>query len=323
MNCFFYRVHNLFWFISVLIILLFDWALIRRIFEMRMRNRVFVLGLLFLVAAGLAAEERDQKTVGAVPVHGTVLVDGRLDEEVWKTRAYSGFLQRDPNEGELPTEKTLVWVAYDEKHLYVAARMFDSEPKKITSRLGRRDDFVDSDWFVFCFYPYYDKRSGYRFALTPAGTIFDQVLFNDEWDDSTWDGIWKGATQIDSKGWTVEMQIPFHQLRFKKKEKYVWGVNFHRLIKRKNEELWYELVKKDDSGYVSKFAKLVGINGIKPGRHIELLPYAVRKAEFSPEEEGNPFETGEDFLLNAGIDFKWVSAAILFWMPPLIPISVR
>ena len=111
---------------------------------------------------------------------------------MWNTKAHTGFLQRDPKEGEPPSEKTLVWVAYDEKHLYVAARMFDSEPEKIISRLGRRDDFVDSDWFVFSIDPYYDKRSGYRFALTPAGTIFDQVLYNDEWDDSTWDGIWKG-----------------------------------------------------------------------------------------------------------------------------------
>ena len=157
---------------------------------------------------------------------------------MWNTKAHTGFLQRDPKEGEPPSEKTLVWVAYDEKHLYVAARMFDSEPEKIISRLGRRDDFVDSDWFVFSIDPYYDKRSGYRFALTPAGTIFDQVLYNDEWDDSTWDGIWKGSTNIDSKGWTVEMQIPFNQLRFKKKDEYVWGINFHRLIKRKNEELW-------------------------------------------------------------------------------------
>ncbi len=251
-----------------------------------------------------AGDNRDQKTVRAVRTTEPIHIDGRLDEKVWKTEGYSHFLQRDPHEGEPATEKTRFWVAFDENHLYVAARMFDSEPDKIISRLGRRDDFVNSDWFVFAIDSYYDKRSGYRFCVNPAGSIMDNVLYNDEWDDETWDGIWESASKIDSEGWTVEIQIPFHQLRFKKKDEYVWGVNFHRIIKRKNEELWYVLVKKDDSGYVSRFTRLVGIKDINPGRHIEILPFVAGKAEFSPEDEEDPFDSGQDYTANAGIDFK-------------------
>jgi hypothetical protein len=266
---------------------------------------LWLAGFLFhllMFPAGVKAG--NQRVVKAVRLTEPVKIDGILDEKIWQTKGYTDFIQRDPQEGEAPTEKTVFWVAYDDKFLYVAGRMFDSEPDKITSRLGRRDDFVDSDWFVFAIDPYFDKRSGYRFCVNPSGSIMDHVLYNDEWDDETWDGIWKSAAIIDDQGWTVEMQIPFHQLRFKKKAEYVWGINLHRIIKRKNEELWYAMVNKDDSGYVSKFALLEGVRDIHPGRHIELLPYMAGRAEFSPEDVDDTFDSGQDFMANAGIDFK-------------------
>lgn len=257
-----------------------------------------------LTVFGFGAEETPVKVVRAVRIERPVKIDGVLEEPAWQRDGYTDFVQRDPHDGEPPTEKTEVWVGYDAKSLYVAARMYDSEPDKIVSRLGRRDDPVDSDWFAVAVDPYFDKRSGYRFSITPAGSIADLSLYNDEWDDETWDGIWDSAARIDDRGWTVEIRIPFNQLRFKKKKEYLWGINFHRIIKRKNENLWYAWVAKDDSGYVSRFARLEGIRNIRPGRHIELLPYAAGKVAISPADEDDPFDSGRNFTANTGIDFK-------------------
>ena len=63
--------------------------------------------------------------------------------------------------------------AYDDQALYVAARLLDSPPDLIVSRLGRRDDFVDSDWFIFSVDPYFDRRPGFQVAVNPAGSICD------------------------------------------------------------------------------------------------------------------------------------------------------
>ena len=246
----------------------------------------------------------EQKVVEAVRANGDIVIDGILDEDVWNGKGYTDFTQSDPHDGEEPTEKTKVWVAYDEQALYVAARLYDSDPKAITSRLGRRDDFVDSDWFIFAVDPYYDRRTGFQFAVNPAGSIVDWSLFNDEWNDTTWDGVWEGKTKIDDQGWTVELRIPYNQLRFSTRDEYVWGVNFRRIIKRKNEKLCFVWVPKEDSGYVSRFARLIGIRDIHPGRHIEFLPYTVAQAQYSPKELGNPFETGQQYLGDAGFDLK-------------------
>ena len=257
-----------------------------------------------LLMSAQTPDPQPQKAVQAVRTEQQISVDGVLNESVWQVLGYSDFTQSDPHDGEQPTEKTKVWVAYDDNALYVAACLYDSKPELIKGRLGRRDDMVDSDWFIFAVDPYYDRRTGFQFAVNPANSIVDWTLYNDVWDDTTWDGVWEWKARINEDGWCVEIRIPYNQLRFPKKEEYTWGVNFRRFIQRNNERDSFAWVSKEDSGYVSKFARLEGINGIKPGRHIEVLPYMVGNAQYSPEQAGNPFSTGQKYLGNAGFDMK-------------------
>src|SRR4030042_5220078 len=134
--------------------------------------------LLMNLALHAAAKEKskqqppvqpEQRVVRAVRAEGPISIDALLDEPVWKSPASNGFTQSDPSDGAPATEKTDVWVAYDEKALYVAAFCHDSDPKAIISRLGRRDAEVDSDWFVFAVDPYYDRRTGLFFGIHPGG----------------------------------------------------------------------------------------------------------------------------------------------------------
>lgn len=253
---------------------------------------------------GIYGNSRGLRVVEALRVNGTIELDGVLEEKIWKGKGYSEFIQSEPIDGAAATEKTVVRVAYDDKAIYISARLFDSEPEKIIGMLGRRDEFVDSDWFIVSVDPYYDRRSGYQFAVNPAGSMVDWTIYNDEYTDSTWDGVWESKTSIDNQGWCVEIRIPFEQLRFKQKTDYVWGINFRRFIKRKNEQAGFIWVPKNGSGFVSHFALLEGIQGIKPGYHIELMPYTVGKAAFGTKEEGNPFATGKEYYSNSGLDLK-------------------
>jgi hypothetical protein len=264
-----------------------------------------LLGAWSVLQAAAEAAPGPGRELAAKRVEETVRIDGRLDEAVWKDPGAGDFIQRNPLDGKPASERTEVWVAYDEKALYVAARMHDSEPAKIVGLLGRRDDDLDSDWFIFAVDPYFDRRSGYSFSVNPAGSVIDRTLFNDEWDDATWDGVWEGAAQVDTQGWTVEMRIPYDQLRFPAKDEYVWGINFKRVIQRKNEQDYFSWVPKEENGFVSRFARMTGIRGIRPGRHFEAVPYTAGKLAFSPEEQGNPFRTGSDLFANAGIDLKY------------------
>lgn len=274
-------------------------------------NKRILIFYIILVISGSAAilsaqagEQQKQRVVRALRTDEPIKIDGLLKEKVWQGEGYSSFIQSEPQDGAPASEKTVVRVAYDNKAIYIAGNLYDSQPGKIIGRLGRRDDFVESDWFSFSIDPYYDRRSGFEFAVNPSGSIMDFTIFNDENKDATWDGVWEGKARIHDKGWSVEFRIPFDQLRFKQKKDYVWGIYFNRIIKRKNERSGFTWIAKEESGFVSHFARLEGIENIRPGHRIEMLPFLSGKGVFSPGQEGNPFETGEDFTANAGMDLK-------------------
>ncbi|MFO7732695.1 MAG: DUF5916 domain-containing protein [Candidatus Aminicenantes bacterium] len=253
---------------------------------------------------GPADDPRTVRAIVAVRADEPITIDGVLDEAVWRTPGFGEFTQRDPFDGRPASEPTTVWVAFDRKSLYVAARMADSEPSRIVGRLGRRDEQVESDWFDFGVDPYRDRRSGYYFGINPFGSIQDGTLSNDEKTDATWDGVWESAARIDDRGWTVEVRIPFDQLRFRKQDVQVWGINFQRIVKRKNEESHFAWVPKGESGLVSRFAELTGLAGIDSGRRLEASPFVVSRAAFSPEVAGDPFRTGRELAAGAGFDLK-------------------
>jgi hypothetical protein len=251
-----------------------------------------------------ADDPRTARSIAAVRATGPIAIDGVLSEPVWQTPGAGGFTQRDPSDGQPASEETFFWIAFDRDNLYVAVRLADSAPDKIVGRLGRRDEDVESDWLDIGFDPYHDRRSGYFFSVNPVGSIQDGTLANDEEADSTWDGVWQSAARVDEAGWTVEMRIPFNQLRFKRRDVQVWGVNIQRTIKRKNEEDHFAWVPKEESGLVSRFAELTGLAGIASGRRLEIAPFALSQANFHPSEPGNPFRPGHDYAAGAGFDLK-------------------
>jgi hypothetical protein len=242
----------------------------------------------------------------AVRLEEKIELDGILNEHVWKNGyGVTEFRQREPHEGDDPTEQTLVHIAYDDAALYIGARMFDSAPDSIVAPLSRRDVEISADRFVFFIDPYFDKRSGYYFGINAGGTRYDGTLYNDEWEDETWDGVWEGRISRDDSGWCAEFRIPFSQLRFKNTGELKWGVNFHRDINRKKEENFLSYTPKSSSGFVSRFLSLDGIRSIAPPRHFELLPYIRTKAEFDRSQKDNPFHGGRRAAPAVGLDLKY------------------
>ncbi|MEK7263392.1 MAG: DUF5916 domain-containing protein [Bacteroidota bacterium] len=270
-----------------------------------MSRQIITLLVTFLYfTTGFA--ENTTKSVPAVRSAENITIDGVLSENIWMREAISGFIQKDPNEGAPATEKTDVWVAYDDEALYVAARLYDSHPDSIVSRIVRRDDFTNADWFYLGVDSYHDKRTGFFFGVYPSGSLIDGVHYNDSWDDGSWDGVWEAKTTIDDKGWNVEMKIPYSQMRFSKQEEYVWGINFARNIERRKEESQFVMVPKGESGWISRFADLTGIKDINPPTRLEILPYVVSSNKFTNNfSKGDPFNDGSSFFGNTGADVKF------------------
>lgn len=271
------------------------------------------LAFIILAANLLYSGSRDTLTIKnkdiqirALKLDEPISLDGTLNESIWqRAEQYDNFIQRDPDEGRPSSQRTVVKIAYDENALYVAAIMFD-EPDSIVARLARRDEFVKTDRFTLFLDPYHDKRSGYYFSVSAAGSLLDGVLFNDGWDDNSWDGVWEAKVFHNNEGWSTEMRIPFSQLRFKNGGgEILWGVNFKRDIARNNERSYFVFVPKHETGFVSHFAELTGFENISAPGSFEIRPYLTTKAEYISHEDGDPFNSGSKYSPSAGVDLKY------------------
>jgi hypothetical protein len=217
------------------------------------------------------------------------------------------FTQLGPIDGEAATERTEVWLAYDDEALYLAARMYDSDPSLIVDDLGRRDGFNQDDHFEFAIDSYHDHRTSFFFKVNPRGVKSDAAYSNDNGHgDQSWDPVWDVATRRDSLGWTAEFSIPLSQLRFSNAPNQVWGINFNREIHRKAETDLWAYSSQTDNGYASFFGHVFGLENLPQPRRLEVLPYVTgveeRLASSSP---GNPFNDGSHEVGRAGVDIKY------------------
>ena len=243
--------------------------------------------------------------VVAVRLEGPIRIDGVLNEPAWARASTAPLIQNNPDNGDAPRNGTDWWVGYDDDALYVAARMHETAPDSIVCNLGRRDTWPAGDWIFLNLDTFNDDRNAFSFSLNPGGCMGDARLYNDGWDDPSWDGVWDCATRVDSEGWTAELRIPFSQLDFPDREEQVWGINFSRRTFRHQErdELFHN--PRDASGYMRRFPDLVGIRGIRPRRQLEVLTHAVGKVEMLDVSPENPFEDETEWGGNLGLDVTW------------------
>lgn len=222
------------------------------------------------------------KIARAVRVSRAPRIDGRLDDAAWsRLTPIADFVQQQPREGQAPTEATEVFIGYDDEAIYVGARLHRRDPKELARAVTRRDGYGNSEKFTITFDPQMDRRTAVGFGVSVAGVRSD---FRHTQDDdmrgreSQFDPVWTAATQEDASGWTAEMRIPFSQLRFPKAERQRWGLQMDRYLPDKNEDIQWAMVPPRETGYVSRFGTLEGLDGVSPTRPVEFLPYVAGDA---------------------------------------------
>jgi hypothetical protein len=252
--------------------------------------------------AAEAQEARAVRVTGDEPV-----VDGRLDDPAWDlAEPIRDLVQQNPDEGAIPTESTTVRFLYSDRDLFVAVRAFDSEPERIRGALTRRDAYAAADGITLYVDSYFDRRTAYEFTFNPSGARRDVFIYDDgAGRDDSWDPVYDWSTRVDSLGWTLEMRIPFSQLRFPTRDSLAFGIRIRRSINRRNEEANWPFFPRDQAGEVSQYGVLAGMNGVPAPRRLELLPYTAGAASVQPANPANPFEaSGRSGSVRGGVDVK-------------------
>jgi hypothetical protein len=261
----------------------------------------------WLVLLALAAPDaRAEKSAAAVNAATAMRVAGELNDAVWQAaEPITQFLQRDPKEGAEPSFKTEARVAYDATALYIAVQAFDPEPQRIVGIRTRRDEDSPSDWIRVVVDSFHDRRSGYEFAVNPAGVKQDSYWYNDTNNDEGWDAVWDVAVSRNERGWRAEFKIPFSQLRYRPADAATFGLAIIRRVGRLNETSTWPLLAKSANGYVSSFGELTGLRLNQSPKRLEVVPYVVGDVKTQTVEQGNSLSKAADPNGSAGVDLKY------------------
>ena len=270
------------------------------------------IGSLVLMLCGVAgnavAGPGAPVRVAATPLASAtaIRVDGELNDAAWQAAPIiTGFLQRDPREGAEATFQTEARVAYDTTALFIAVQAVDPEPKRIVGIRTRRDEDSPSDWIGVVIDSFHDRRSGYEFAVNPAGVKQDAYWFNDTNNDQGWDAVWDVAVSRNERGWRAEFRIPFSQLRYQRADAATFGLAIVRRVGRLNETSTWPLLAKSANGYVSSFGELTGLRLNQSPKRLEIVPYIVGDVKTQPTEAGNPLSKATDPTGSGGVDLKY------------------
>ncbi len=272
-----------------------------------MRASGALAGLLLPWAGGALAHEAGEAagpTLEAVRVEEEIRLDGRLDEEVWKRApAARGFTQREPRPGEPAGEETEIRIVYTRRTLYVGIHAFAADPAKIVAgEMGLDADLFRDDSVIVLLDTFDDHRNAYFFETNANGARTD-ALITDEGQDQNfdWDGVWEVRTQRLSDGWSAEMAIPFSTLRFERALER-WGLNFRRLIRHRNEEVFWAPVPLEADLYrLSRAGHLTGIRDVEMGHNVQVKPFGVASQSTSYAGGGRDERRESD----GGLDLKW------------------
>jgi len=231
-------------------------------------------------------------------------IDGVLDNPVWEEEALriDAFVQLSPKENGVPTEKTVAYLAHDEKNLYVAFRAFDSQASKVRCSITKRDGCMEDDWVFLFIDTFNEKRRAFSFLLNPAGVQMDMMRIeeggSDNMDDS-WDTVFFSEGKVDDEGYTVEAAIPFKSLRFPNDDIKTWNIVLGRNLPRTGEIIMHPTFSRQIPGLLTQGQPFVIRGAVERSRNVEVMPFVTSLTRGGETVEGRKFafEPGANFKL--------------------------
>ena len=272
------------------------------------------VSLLVVLLFGLTGSAHAQPVLSAANLHiarasGAIRVDGDLSDEAWRTATrIDKWYEVQPGDNTEPLVKSVGYLTYDDRFLYVAVDFEDPHPEAIRAPFGDHDSLDGGTDFGGVFIDSLNThRAALEFFVSPHNIQFDAVTDDATGENSSPDFFWDSATRITSRGWTLEMRIPFSSLRYKRGDPQQWGII---LLRNYPRTFRYQIssvpLPRGGNCVVCHAHALTGFAGLPAGGHGVLAPYASASATATPQGDvlGAPLNH-TDASARAGFDVKY------------------
>jgi hypothetical protein len=274
------------------------------------RTRLSSLFLFFILMLPLWMSAGEKSTAYRVKkTSANIEIDGHINEKAWEDALLLPVnIEIAPGENVEAPVRTQCLILYNDSYLYVGFKAYDPHPNRIRAHLSDHDTIMSDDYVAIFLDTFNDKNRAFAFFCNPLGVQMDE-LFSDGGtvEDPSWDAIWYSAGHINDQGYEVEMAIPFRELQFQRSKKaQTWGAAPSRNYPRNQlHQITNFLYNRSNSCLLCQFPKLEGIEGVSPGRNIELDPtFTAHQTHARENFPGGPMEKA-DPELDVGISGHW------------------
>ncbi|OUU78530.1 MAG: hypothetical protein CBC38_07425 [Gammaproteobacteria bacterium TMED78] len=216
------------------------------------------------------------------------VIDGILDDDTWTMISpVEDFHQYEPFDHIMPSQKTLMYITFDENYFYVAAELLDSEPDQIRARsLIKNASLQYDDSFTIYLDPFNNRRSGYYFQVNPNGATVDAVFSDYRQLNRNWEGIWEARATINDRGWVAEMAIPLDTINFNPNISD-WGFSAERTVARNLEQIAWSSFNGNIN--LTTLGSISGLYGLEQGLGLDITPsfVSLRNKNFAEKESSS------------------------------------
>ena len=232
-----------------------------------------------IISTSVFGQVEEKKKLTAKRVSSVFKIDGILDEAAWKGAPVADqftSLRPVPFLPESADNATTVYFLYSNEGIYVGGYLHEKNKDSIAAELKGRDGFGNNDFVGIIFDTYYDKLNGFEYFVTPLGEQMDAKVSpntNGNSEDFSWNAVWESAAKLQPDGWSFEMFIPYSAIRFGKKKVQDWGLNIVRRRQKSGQQLFWQSIDPNASGFLTQEGSFTGLEDIKPPLRLQFSPY--------------------------------------------------
>jgi hypothetical protein len=271
-----------------------------------------------LETSGVPAVNGPRPTVRPTLADAPPMIDGRLNDPIWRTAArITGLSQQRPLDGAPPTERTEIWTAYDRDNIYFAFAVHYSDPSVMRHTRTDRDLISQDDLMTVYFDTFLDGQRVYEFDVNAYNVQGDGILgVNSPGGssaaipraDRSWNTIFASKTELTADGFTAEMAIPYKSLRYPSRapgEPHRWGFQLVREIKGKNnEQLVWAPMSRSEANFFVQMGYFEGMTDLGTNRNIEIMPQ-VTAIQVGAVDPAQAAFVNDDVEPEVGVNVKY------------------
>lgn len=218
-------------------------------------------------APRLESEPMLDDFAGMQPNTATAQSMARLDQ----------FVQREPVDGIAPSQRTELYLGYDDRNFYAIFLAFDTEPEQIRATLSSRENIEGDDSVELTIDTFNDQRTAYNFRVTPLGIQRDARWTEGRNMDVSWNAAWQSDGVLTDNGYMVKISIPLVSIRFPSADIQTWRVQAGRFIPRISEESYWPAYSLVRGGRLNQAALITGMSDLVPGNNNQFIPYVFSR----------------------------------------------